>query len=276
MAFLGRSRSPARAPRLARCHPPSDGRRADRLFEDLIVIQVCGLIPAYEPQPAVLDAARGLLEGGLARLVVVDDGSRRAGTAEIFQALRELPRTEVLVHPQNRGKGAALRTGLAHIQATATSSEVGAVTLDADGQHAVEDVLAVAGQLEKHPHELVLGCRSFDEACVPLPRKIGSVFQRLVTFLLLFKDIRDVQTGMRGIPFELFADLLDIKADRFEWEMEMIWRCRNHRIRQIRVQSIYIGKNESSHFHPVLDTIKFYGRLMGLRWRSLFQRSGKA
>ncbi len=234
-----------------------------------MVIKVCGLIPAYEPQPAVVDAARGLLEGGLARLVVVDDGSRRPGTAEIFQALRELPRTEVLVHPQNRGKGAALRTGLAHIQATATAGEVGAVTLDADGQHAVEDVLAVADELEKHPHELVLGCRSFTEACVPVPRKIGSVFQRLVTFLLLFKDIRDVQTGMRGIPFELFGDLLDIKADRFEWEMEMIWRCRNHPIRQIRVQSIYIGKNESSHFHPVLDTLKFYGRLLGLRLRSL-------
>lgn len=43
----------------------------------------------------------------------------------------------------------------------------------------------VALELERHPDQLVLGCRTFREACVPLGRKIGSVFQRLFTILVL-------------------------------------------------------------------------------------------
>ncbi len=227
--------------------------------------EICALIPAYQPEPPVLGVAVDLLEAGIGRLVVVDDGSTRPDASAIFGALRQLPRTTVLTHPQNRGKGAALRTGFKHILQTASLSELGAVTLDADGQHHVDDVLAVARALERYPRDLVLGCRTFREACVPLGRKVGSVFQRLITFLLLGRDIRDVQTGLRGIPLELMPALVDIQADRFEYEMEMVWQARLGPIRQIPVRSIYIGRNESSHFHPVHDTLRFYGALARLR-----------
>lgn len=235
-------------------------------------MSVCALIPAYQPEPAAVETARALLAAGIGRLVVVDDGSTRADSAGLFAELAGLPRTTVLTHPRNQGKGAALKTGLEHILRTAPPGEVGAVMLDADGQHAVHDVLAVAAELERHPADLVLGCRTFREACVPLGRKIGSVFQRLITFLFLGRDIRDVQTGLRGIPLALIPTLLGIEADRYEWEMEMIWRTRLGPIRQIPVQSIYIGRNESSHFHPVRDTLKFYGKLASLRWRWLLAR----
>lgn len=232
-------------------------------------MNVSALIPAYQPEEAVVGAARGLLEQGFSRLVVVDDGSTRADSSSIFQALRELPRTTVLVHPVNRGKGAALRTGMVYLLKTAPLEEVGAVTFDADGQHAVRDAVAVGLELERHPHHLVLGSRTFRESCVPLGRKIGSVFQRLFTFLVLARDVRDVQTGLRGIPLSLMPELITIESDRFEFEMEMIWRSRLLPLRQIPVGSLYIGKNESSHFHPVWDTLKYYARLASLRLRWL-------
>lgn len=232
-------------------------------------MNVCGLIPAYQPEPCVVDTAGRLLDAGFTRLIVVDDGSTRPDAALTFKALQDLPRTTVLTHPRNRGKGAALRTGLKHILQTATLEEVGAVTVDADGQHDPADVVAVALELERHPEQLVLGCRTFREPCVPLGRKIGSVFQRLFTFLVLGRDLRDVQTGLRGIPLGLMPELVTIEADRFEYEMEMLWSLRLRPIRQVPVRSIYIGRNESSHFHPVWDTLRYYSKLASLRWRWL-------
>jgi hypothetical protein len=78
---------------------------------------------------------------------------------------------------------------------------------------------------------------------------------------------------LRGIPLTLMPELVTIEADRFEYEMEMLWRSARLRpIRQIPVRSIYIGKNESSHFHPVWDTLRYYARLAVLRWRWLRRR----
>lgn len=233
-------------------------------------MNVSVLIPAYQPEPGVVETVRGLLDAGASRVIVVDDGSTRSDSEEIFAALSGIASTTVLRHAVNRGKGAALRTGMTHILETAPPEEVGAVTVDADGQHDVRDAVAVGLELERHPEALVLGCRTFREACVPLGRKIGSVFQRLFTLLVLGRDVRDVQTGLRGIPLRQMPELIDIQADRFEFEMEMIWRSRLGPIRQIPVRSIYIGRNESSHFHPVRDTLRFYARLAALRWRSLF------
>lgn len=235
-------------------------------------MNVYAIIPAYQPEPVVVSTATELLEAGFPRVIVVDDGSTRADAAEIFQKLQELPRTTLLRHPVNRGKGAALRTGMSHILETSREA-VGAVTVDADGQYDAVGAANVARELERHPHQLVLGYRSFfSEPSIPLGRKIGSIFQRLFTFLVLGCDIYDVQTGLRGIPVTAMPELIAIDSDRFEYEMEMIWRMRQGPIRQVPIPCFYAGNYASSSFHPVWDTVRYYRKLVALRWRWLRHR----
>ena len=109
------------------------------------------LIPAYEPGRGLSGLVRRLSEAGLP-VVVVNDGSS-AAAEPVFQ---ELGGAVVLRHKKNRGKGRALKTGIAYMAAQGFE---GVVTADADGQHSPEDILRVAEALSASATQLVLGTR---------------------------------------------------------------------------------------------------------------------
>ena len=111
------------------------------------------LIPALEPDHHLLEILRPLKSTGW-DIVVVDDGSGTHYQHVFRQAGRF---ATVLHHKTNRGKGAALKTGLHYIQRKYAGAVV--VTLDADGQHTVHDAETVCNTAMKNPGCLVLGCR---------------------------------------------------------------------------------------------------------------------
>lgn len=215
------------------------------------------LIPAYKPEPAVLDTARALLASGrIAHVVVVNDGSG-AEYAPLFQELAGMGAT-VLRHSVNLGKGMALRTGLNYIACTFPHS-AGVVTLDADGQHLVKDVLAVTDRLLKNPGALILGCRSFGRS-TPLRSRVGNITTRLVMRLLAGLCISDTQTGLRGIPQSFVPHLLRLRTTGYDFELDMLIQAQKEGIPLMEqpIETVYINDNRSSHFHPLLDSIKIY------------------
>ena len=127
---------------------------------------VCVLIPAYEPEERFAEYAALCAQRG--PLVVVDDGSGPK-FAPIFEKIAALPGCTVLHHEQNKGKGAALKTGFAHILRFLTGCE-GVVTADCDGQHALQDVQRLCAAVLGQPQALSLGCRHFGPET---PRQIG-------------------------------------------------------------------------------------------------------
>ena len=86
------------------------------------------VIPSYQPGKALIDLVDALAG---ARVVVVDDGSG-PDYAAIF-AMVAARGAEVITHSVNHGKGAALKTGFAHVARTAPDQAV--VCADSDGQH---------------------------------------------------------------------------------------------------------------------------------------------
>ena len=132
------------------------------------------LIPAYNPDEKLLRLLPQLKEQ-FSRIVLVDDGSTRG--QEIFAAAAGYVE-KILVHERNRGKGAALKTGLRYIGGT---SDV--ITADADGQHTCEDIVRVAIALASHRKGLVLGSRAF-AGRVPLRSRFGNVWTRYFFFLM--------------------------------------------------------------------------------------------
>lgn len=216
------------------------------------------LIPAYNPDEKLVRVIKDIIAKRFSKIIVVNDGSSKESNA-IFETISKLDPVTVVDHPVNQGKGRALKTGLSFILKQ-FNENTGVVTVDADGQHDVEDILKVAEKLYKHPNGLVLGVRDFSKENIPLRSRFGNNLTRLVVRFSLGLNITDTQTGLRGIPFNKIIDFLEVKGDRYEYEMNMIVECKNKGlpIEEVSIKTIYLNENESSHFNPIVDSIKIY------------------
>jgi len=166
----------------------------------------------------------------------------------------------VLDHVFNKGKGAALKTGIEHVLLNHARTCC-VVTADADGQHAALDILEVMREtiVRNAP---VLGVRTF-ERNVPFRSRFGNAITRVLFQIVYRTRIRDTQTGLRGIPVRLARDLLAINADHYNFEFEaLIQLVRKGPVFQRSIQTIYDAGNISSHFNPVLDSVRIYAIIL--------------
>lgn len=216
------------------------------------------LIPAYRPGGVLKDIVAGLLSSPHIRaVVIVDDGSGRE-FAPIFRALASRERVCIASHIANRGKGAALKTGFVYARDWFPES-LGVVTADADGQHAIRDILRVAQSLATNPRQLTVGVRAFDSS-VPLRSRFGNIVTKHVLRLITGKKLADTQSGLRGIPSSFIPDLVKLRANGYDYELDMLLAChRTHwPVREVPIQTIYLDGNRSSHFNPILDSFRIY------------------
>lgn len=215
------------------------------------------LIPAYQPTDDIINVVNELSKHSFMDIVVVDDGSNNE-CQTIFNKLKNKKGITLITHPENMGKGAALKTGLEYIK-TNIPDCVGVVTADADGQHSVEDIIKVAKAVTDNPEALVLGVRHFGDD-IPLRSKFGNKLTRLIMRIFFGIKVSDTQTGLRAIPTNFIDTLLEIKYDKYEFEIEMLIRARKNKIEftEVPIQTIYIDNNASSHFNPVVDSMKIY------------------
>ena len=110
------------------------------------------LIPALDPPEIFLSYIDELIQVGFKDILVVDDGSHQK---KIFEKIGSLPQVTVLTHPENYGKGRALRTGLAYYKDHYSYDEYcGVITADSDGQHLVDDVLKISKSLAKREDKI--------------------------------------------------------------------------------------------------------------------------
>lgn len=216
------------------------------------------IVPAYRPPPSLVALVAELCPSPLVEAVlVVDDGSGQE-FAERFGALSSHPKVTVLRHPVNQGKGAALKTAMAH--ALAAFPEIaGVVTADADGQHAAADVLRAGRLLAEGEHAVYLGVRRVGSSA-PLRSRFGNWTTRHVLKLVSGIGLSDTQTGLRGIPLGCLAELTRLPENGYDYEMDMILACGRLAwpIREMPVETIYIDGNRSSHFDPLRDSLRIY------------------
>jgi len=224
------------------------------------------LIPSYEPDERLTYLVRDLVGIAGIEALVVDDGSGPGYGAVFGQAI--LAGAEVLTHPVNRGKGAALRTGFAHVRAHHPGEPV--VCADSDGQHTLLDILRVAAVIDDDNTDMVLGVRRFTGR-VPLRSRVGNLFTAGLFALVTGHWIADTQTGLRGYPHRMLDWLADVPGDRFEYELNLLLRASRERLRieQLQIATIYLQENSSSHFRPVQDSVRVLRPLLGCAASSL-------
>ena len=216
------------------------------------------IIPAYQPGPELGPLVKALLSDGQTDVIIVDDGSS-PDHAGVFSALKTLPRVHLLKHPINLGKGQALKTAFAYFLNKFPADSPGVITADSDGQHLPGDIAAVSRCLAENNSALCLGTRRF-KGIVPARSLFGNTMTRMVFRVFSGKAISDTQTGLRGIPATFLPELLKIRANGYAFELEMLLMAVRSGLRIIEtpIETVYLAGNNTSHFNPLLDSIRIY------------------
>lgn len=225
------------------------------------------LIPALNPPSTLPSYVQSLKENGFDEIIVVDDGSNEK-YKEIFHDL-QTKGCVLLHHAANLGKGRALKTGYAYfLNHLGDRQKIkGLITVDSDGQHAVEDVIRLDDCFlaEARKPELILGVRNFQFEQIPFKSRFGNELTTCLFYLLYGKKLKDTQTGLRGIPTELVRDYLELEGERFEYETNQLIQTVRKKIplKEIDIRTIYIDNNSETHFDPIGDSWAIYRLLFG-------------
>jgi glycosyltransferase involved in cell wall biosynthesis len=207
------------------------------------------VIPAYHEQAhvgKVVERARAQLD----HVLVIDDGS----TDSTAERARENG-AAVIVHPQNRGKGEAIKTGLRHWLAEPEIEFI--VLLDADGQHAPEEISRFLAAAAGSDAGLFVGTRMNDLGSMPfVRRKVNRYMSRRIS-RVCGQEVPDTQCGYRMVHRALAPHLLT-GTSRFDYETEMLFIASREgfRIASVPISTIY--SDEVSSIHPIRDTIRFF------------------
>jgi len=204
------------------------------------------VIPACNEVATIRDvAARALAL--VKPVIVVDDGSRD-GTAE---AVRDLPVT-LLVNETNQGKGAALWRGA---QQALTLGVAGVITLDADGQHAPEDIPRLIAAFERAPHHIIIGARRSNRANTPKMRYIANKIANFWISWACGQRLDDSQSGFRLYPAELFRRVA-IRHDKkrgFVFESELLIEAARagYRSHAVAIPVVFTPGMRPSHYRQI-------------------------
>lgn len=219
-------------------------------------MKIALIIPSLRPSTELPNLIENFKRVGFSNIIVINDGSSREYD-EIFESISHIDGCEVLKHHINLGKGRALKTGFNYFL-NQYPDYIGVVTADADGQHAPEDTLRVAKRLEKDTDKLILGSRDFTGDDVPVKSRFGNNSMSLAFKLFIGLKIGDTQTGLRAIPRNFLLHLMELKGERFEYETNMLIETKKFNVKIVEepIETIYINNNESTHFHPIVDSLK--------------------
>ncbi|MFN7096338.1 MAG: glycosyltransferase family 2 protein [Gammaproteobacteria bacterium] len=222
-------------------------------------LPLAAIIPAFQPDNRIIKIGQTLLSY-FSSVIIVNDGSD-ADKKSIFDTLQAHGCT-ILTHSHNQGKGAALKTAFAFVRANNNIKQV--ITLDADGQHQLSDVLTVARASLNNADSITLGSRHFDNQ-VPFRSRFGNCITRWFFKKVYGVSRVDTQTGLRVIPALLLSSLLQLNYSRYEYELGMLIYAAKKQIsiNQIVIETIYENNNASSHFRPFIDSCRIYKVLLG-------------
>ena len=206
------------------------------------------IIPALNAErtlPRVVVDARLQLEP----VLVIDDGSSDA-TGEVAAAVG----ATVIRHPQNRGKGGALKTGFTWALENGFD---GVITLDADGQHLASEIPKFLRERESSGADLIIGGRShLFEQMLPR-RRMANRFSAAAIAIASGVKITDSQSGFRFYSAKLIRSV-KLRTNGFDMESEVIVRAgrRKFGIVTIPIDLGFVDGIATSHYKPLKDTVR--------------------
>jgi glycosyltransferase involved in cell wall biosynthesis len=206
------------------------------------------LIPAFNAAKSVGDVVRASKEL-VPDVIVVNDGSRD-DTAAVARAAG----AEVVDHPQNRGKGAALKTGFAY--ALQHGYDV-VITLDADGQHLPREIPKFLRAREETKADLIIGGRSHLFGQMVPRRRLANRISAWSIAKASKTGITDSQSGFRLYSANLLRNVR-LRTDGFDLESEVIVRAGvgGFKVITTPIDLGFVDGISTSHYKPLKDTLR--------------------
>ena len=234
------------------------------------------VIPAFNERNRIEGCLRAVAEWVRARpggwdweVILVDDGSSDATLPAARQLAAELGLPlEILRHEKNRGKGAAIRTGVL------ASSGNPVLVSDVDLSTPLTEWMKLAERLPSHP--VAIGSRGLGEDLVrlrqPFHRRLLGKAGNVLVRLLAVPGIRDTQCGFKLFRGDVARDLFrQARIDGFAYDMEILYLARLRGLAIAEVPVLWFNSPDSrvSLFRDALPTL---WDLLRLRW--LHRRDG--
>ena len=220
---------------------------------------VAALIPAYQAEATIADVVAGT-RTQIARVLVVDDGSADATAVRAAAA-----GAQVVSHGVNRGKGAALLTGL---EALAAAGVARVLTLDADGQHLPTEIPALLEASDAAPAAIVVGVRRKEGQPIAAINQLGNWVADSLLELIAGRALPDTQSGFRVYPVSTTLGL-GVVGERYDFETEVLLRAARRGVDIVGVPvAVYYPPIDEriSHFRPWEDTLRIIGSVVRLLW----------
>jgi glycosyltransferase involved in cell wall biosynthesis len=178
-------------------------------------------------------------------LVVVLDGENESISNDALQYLQEhIPGMKLVRYIENRGKGYALRQGVAQ----ATGDII--MYTDIDFPYTPDSMLALYRHLNNNEADVAIGVKNESYYThVPFLRRIISRFLRALIMLCLSMPITDTQCGLKGFKKSVAPLFLQTTIDRYLFDLEFVRNC--FKSKQYRVNAIPIALNENIRFREM-------------------------
>ena len=210
------------------------------------MIRAAAVIPAFNEGNSIAAVVIGV-RPFVDRVIVVDDGSRDE-TAERARAAG----ADVIVHNANRGKGHAVRSGLARVFSEDLTH---VLLLDGDMQHLPAEAAALLAEAARSGAEAVLGERRFERDRMPAPRYHANRIGSRVLSWFVGVPLKDTQCSFRVFRVDALRPLrLTARGYEIETEMLVKVRRRGGRLATVPVTAVYGG--QTSKLRPVPDTTR--------------------
>ena len=221
------------------------------------VLVPCVLIPTSDNPRTVAGVVRGALER-CPRVVLVDDGSGPEARAAIDE-VAALEGVTLVRHAANQGKGAALRSGFAR------ALELGcthALSVDADGQHPLEEIPRFLQRAAERPEALLIGWRDLQAAGASRGSTWGRANSNFWTWVETGLRLPDTQSGFRCYPLNAVSTLA-LRRTGYDLEIEVLVRLAwtGTPVESLPIPVRYFqGAERVSHMRPFRDFVRV-GRL---------------
>jgi glycosyltransferase involved in cell wall biosynthesis len=210
--------------------------------------KVMALIPALNAERTIGDVVRGVRQL-LADVVVIDDGSSDR-TGAVAAGLG----AHVIRHPQNRGKGAGLKSGFAYAIENGFES---VITLDADGQHLPREIPKFIACRDETGADLIIGGRSHLFGQMLPRRRMANRFSAWSIARSSGTNVTDSQSGFRLYSAKLLRSIR-LHTDGFDMESEVIVRAGRGGFKVITtpIDLGFVDGLSTSHYKPLKDTLR--------------------
>tara|TARA_B100000212_G_scaffold316360_1_gene271190 strand:- start:228 stop:905 length:678 start_codon:yes stop_codon:yes gene_type:complete len=186
-------------------------------FKDIYVV-----VPAFNEQKVIKDIINSLLKK-FSNVIVVNDGSNDR-TLEIINDLD----IKVLSHEINLGVGAAVQTGFDYVSKIPNAKAV--ITFDADGQHHVEDAVAMAKEILICEEGIIFGTR-FPKHSKNIPKVKRFVLKLIakITDLVTGVTLTDAHNGLKAYKISTIKEL-ELQFSSYSYESELITQVAKKKI----------------------------------------------